>query len=231
MLTLIRNALTRLILPVAWSRINDHPARTLKKFGDTEADSGWQYLQALEHADDHGLKRMLFSNVMEEYRHADYFFAAAHQLASSRLHSAAVARKRLVNERSDMPYFLAYAHECERSIHGQFDSFAEASRLPAVSEVFRRICADEKDHEVEAFDFLVKHVGSESIARRFVVRAKLSRMYEAWMRGSERIGDAMFGLVLSLVFFSFGPFLVRRATVSSQHRVEGVEDRSALHAR
>jgi rubrerythrin len=211
MFTTLRNSITRLVLPIVWGRSSDHAARTLKRFGDTESDSGWQYLQAIEHTDDDALKRMLFSNVLEEYRHSDYFYGAAHQLASSRLHSPPCARTRLVKAPSDMAYFLAYAHECEHSIHGQFDAFASACHLPAVSDVFRRICADEEDHEAQAHDFLLQAVGGEkSRARNMVFKAKRARLYEAWMRGSQRMGDVTFGTLLSIVFFAFGPLVASR---------------------
>ena len=211
MFTAIRNGITRLVLPVVWARSNDHAARTLKRFGDTESDSGWQYLQAIEHTDDDQLKRMLFSNVLEEYRHSDYFYHAAHQLATQRLRSTPTARTRLVQDSKDIAYFLAYAHECEHSIHGQFNAFASACRQPAVSDVFHRICADEEDHKVQAYDFLTKAVdGSTNRARWMVFRAKSARFYESWMRGSQRIGDITFGMILSVVFFIFGPLLASR---------------------
>lgn len=222
MITLVKNTLTRLLLPIAWSRGPDHPARTLKRFGDTESDSGWQYLQALQHTDDPGLKRMLFSNVMEEFRHADYFYGAAHQLARERLHSAAQARTPLVQAPKDLPYFLAYAHECERSVHEQFDAYAGACSLPEVADVFRRICSDEEDHEAQAHAFLCEQVGSAGVARRLVWKAKATRLYEAWMRGSQRMGDVMFGVMLSAVFFAFGPLLARRPAA--------VADREAVRA-
>ena len=216
MFTAIRNAITRLVLPIAWGRSSDHAARTLKRFGDTESDSGWQYLKAIEHTQDDELKRMLFSNVLEEYRHSDYFYGAAHQLATQRLHSTPAARSRLVQGPQDMAYFLAYAHECEHSIHGQFDAFASACRLPAVSDVFRRISADEEDHEAQAHDFLTQAVdGSARRARWMVFKAKAARGYEAWMRGTHRMGDVTFGVLLSVVFFAFGPLVAQRQARAS----------------
>ncbi|WP_374674251.1 hypothetical protein [Ideonella sp.] len=206
MLTSIRNCTIRWLLPLAWRHHPGRAALALRRFGDTEADSGWQYLCALGHAQDPALQRMLFSNVLEELRHADYFLAAAHQLATRRLHLPAAARQRLVRSPADLPYFLAYAHECERSIHGQFDAFAAACHMPEVAEVFRRISEDEQTHESEALGFLHRSMGEEvAVVRRWVRRAKWARLYEAWMRGSQRMGDAMFGLVLSAVFFAFGP--------------------------
>lgn len=218
MFTAIRNGITRLMLPVVWACSSDHAARALKRFGDTESDSGWQYLQAIEHTDDNQLKRMLFSNVLEEYRHSDYFYCAAYQLATQRLHSTHAARTRLVQTPKGMAYFLAYAHECEHSIHGQFDTFALVCRLPAVATVFRRICADEEDHKAQAHDFLTQAVdGSIFRTRWMVLRAKAARFYESWMRASQRIGDVTFGVLLSIVFFAFGPLLTHRKPRATGH--------------
>ncbi len=210
MLTFIRNAVTRIALPIFWRHSQGHAAATLKQFGETEFDSGWQYLNAMEHAQSVKLRQMLFENVLEEFRHSDYFLGAAHTLATSRLQGIARARLPLVQTASDLPFFLAYAHLAEKSIHDQFDVFAKACHLPAVSDVFHKICNDEAEHEAEARTLLEETAESPRQARGLVLRAKLKRAYETWMRGSQHIGDFMFSAVLSLIFLVYGPFMSRR---------------------
>ena len=216
MFTSVRNAITRLVMPVLWRRDPEHASRMLKNFAETEFDSGWQYLNALAHTSDPSVRRMLFSNVLEEFRHSDYFSQAAHMLASRRLRSPAQSRTTLVKAPSDLPAFLAYAHESERAIHQQFATYAKSCSFPAVSEVFLRICDDEEDHHVEAKDSLSSVVGSSSSVRRLVLRARAKRALEAWTRGSKRVGDTIFYLLLSAVFFAFGPFLGRRKALATK---------------
>lgn len=209
MFTFIRNAVTRVALPFFWRRSPAHAASTLKQFGETEFDSGWQYLNAMAYTDNVRLRQMLFENVLEEFRHSDYFLGAAHTLATSRLQGVAQARLPLVQASDDLPLFLAYAHQSEKSIHDQFDVFAKSCHLPAVTDVFNRICGDEAEHEVEARTLLEEIIGSAKSAGKLIRKAKLKRAYEAWMRGSQHIGDFMFSIVLTTTFLIYGPLVGR----------------------
>lgn len=202
-----RALLVRTLVPSRWSGHPDRVAATLKRFGDVESDSAWQYLQALEVCSDPAVRRMLFENVLEEFKHADYFYGAAHALATERLRSPEQRRTLLTERPDDLPRFLAYAHVSEEAIHGQFDSYARACRLPAVAKVFRDISEDEASHGCETQACLRRLVGSDRAAARAVRRARGRRLYEAWMRSAARLGDVTFYPLLGLVFFIFGPLL------------------------
>jgi hypothetical protein len=209
MLSSFRALLVRLLVPARWGSDPGHAARALKRFGDVEADSAWQYLCALDHCRDTAVRRMLFENVLEEFKHADAFYGAAHTLATQRLHGGDQRRTCLTAGPSDLPRFLAYAHVCEEAIHGQFDSYASACHLPAVSQVFRDISADEATHGSETLRHLERLAGSPAAAQRQLVRARLQRVYEAWMRFAARLGNVTFYPVLALLFFAFGALLRR----------------------
>jgi hypothetical protein len=209
MISSFRAFLVRLLVPARWGSDAGHVARTLKRFGDVEADSAWQYLCALDHCSDTGVRRTLFENVLEEFKHADAFYGAAHSLATHRLHGDNQRRTCLTARPTDLPRFLAYAHVCEEAIHGQFDSYASACRLPAVSQVFRDISADEATHGSETLLHLERLAGSPGAARRALIVARLQRFYEAWMRFAARLGDITFYPVLALLFFVFGGALRR----------------------
>lgn len=202
-----RAVLVRSLVPSRWAANPDRAARSLKRFGDVEADSGWQYLHAIGVCKDHDLKRMLFENVLEEFKHADYFYGAAHSLATNRIRGSEERRTVLVNSGSDLPAFLAYANVCETAIHTQFDSYAAACTIPEVSKVFRDISADEESHGAETYEHLRRLLGNREGARWAMLKARGQRLYEAWMRGSAMIGNLTFYPVLGLLFFLFGPFL------------------------
>lgn len=205
MSTTLSNAVTRLMLPLVWGRRPDHAARALRRFARTEADSGWQYLRAIEHAQDPGLRRMLFHQVLEEYRHADHFHGVAGRLAVRRDEGGQGARRPLVRSAADLAGFLACAHVCEGRIHSQFRAFAQACRIPEVSEVFLRVRADEQGHEASALSQL-RHLldGHAGRVRTKVLAARASCLHDTWMRGARRIGDAVFGLLLTALFLGFG---------------------------
>ena len=209
MFSSFRALLVRILVPARWGSDPGHAARTLKRFGDVEADSAWQYLCALDHCRDTAVRRTLFENVLEEFKHADAFYGAAHSLATQRLRGDEQRRTRLTAQPADLPRFLAYAHVCEEAIHGQFDSYASACGLPAVSQVFRDISADEATHGSETLLHLERLAGSSGAARRALIRARLQRLYEAWMRFAARLGNVTFYPVLALLFFVFGGVLRR----------------------
>lgn len=199
--------LVRAFVPSRWSRHPNRVATTLKRFSDVEADSAWQYLRALDVCRDTSARRMLFENVLEEFKHADYFSGAAHQLATERLRSSTQGRTLLASSAADVPAFLAYAHVCEEAIHTQFDSYAQACNIPEVSTVFRDISDDEASHGNETLEYLRRLAGGDAQARRAILAARLRRAYEAWMRLSARMGTLTFYPLLVALFFAFGPLL------------------------
>lgn len=207
----VRAFVVRTVVPSRWSNDPDRAARALKRFGDVEADSAWQYMQAIRECDDRALKRMLFENVLEEFRHADYFHNAAHAMATRRILGLQQRRTVLVDGAGDLPGFLAYAHVCEDAIHSQFDSYASACRQPGIVKVFRDISADEASHGSETYEHLTRLVGSTGRARWRTFKARCQRFYEGWMRGTAHLGNVTFFPLLGLIFFLFGPFLKRSA--------------------
>lgn len=206
--THLRNAVTRALLPLSWRIDAQHAARTLKRFSEVEFDSAWQYLNALGHTETPKMQLMLFENLLEEMEHSDGFLEVAHQLARERFQGGSGARSVLVKSADDIPYFLAFAHESEKSICAQFNGYARAcSHLPAAAEVFRGIAIDEAKHEREARASLLAAVGSETTVRRLVWQVKFKKAYASWLRGSRHIGDAIFALWLGAVYLLFGPLL------------------------
>lgn len=201
----LRSLTTRLLLPLSWRRDDQHVAQTLKRFSDVEFDSAWQYLNAMKHVPQPAVQRLLFENLLEEMEHADAFLALSHGLARQRIAGEQAARVALVDSAEDIPYFLAYAHESERSIALQFDGYARAcGRRDAVADVFRSIALDETTHEQNARASLVALIGDEAAARRLHLKVKFARTWQSWTRGSKRIGDVLFALIVGTVFVGAG---------------------------
>lgn len=207
----IRGFTVRTLMPLAWRMNSQRAATALKRFSDTEADSAWQYLRAMLVADDVQLKRMLFENVLEELRHSDYFNDVRRGLPAGRTSLPTNERLRLVHTIADLPYFLAYAHECERSIHDQFDAYARACNIKEVSSVFRSIQEDEKEHESQAAQFLVSTTSIKG-ARWLNLKVKIVRKKEAYLRSSRLVSDITLGVVLRTIFILYGAvFLLFRS--------------------
>lgn len=207
MQALARRVAIRMMMPHAWRHDPRRAAVALKRFGDTEADSAWQYFQAIGMTQDAGLQSMLLRNVLEELRHAELFYTTAHEVAQARLQSPPAERMRLVDSPSGMAYFLAYVQESERVVHGEFEAYAAACSLPTVSQVFGRIAADEERHESEAGYFLDERAASPRHGRWLRVRARMQRQYESLVRASRRAGGHVFGAILTLVYLTYGALL------------------------
>lgn len=230
-----RGILTRLILPLTWRTSRRHAAKVLRRFSEVEFDSAWQYLNAMTCIQEPKIQLMLFENVLEEMSHADAFADVAHMLADQQSHDVQESRTVMVKDASGIPYFLACAHESERAICVQFDGFARASRrIPEVSSVFRSISIDEQKHEREARLSLEVLIGDKRRAASLVAKARNKRIYQSFLRASQRFGDLVFAFCFGLVYFSFGPLLrhyckrllaTRPAPVSDQglsaHHVRG----------
>jgi rubrerythrin len=201
---LLRKLAVRALLPRAWGQDHHRAAVSLKRFGDVEADSAWQYHQALSCSKDTELKRMLFANMLEELDHADRFYGVAHNLSTQRLRTPDEQRLQLIEREDDLAFFLAYTHLSEKEIHGQFDNYAKVCGIKEVANIFHGIQDDEAGHESEARRFLVQVAGSDSAANGLIRRARLRRFKEAWLRASQSIGQVMFFVILSSVFMLFG---------------------------
>jgi rubrerythrin len=220
--TRLRMAATRLMLPVTWRWNSDRAAGALKQFSEVEFDSAWQYLNAMSYTDNPDVQMALFENVLEEMEHSDAFRRLAYGLATVRLRRSYASRMPLVSEASHIPGFLAFAHESERAICTQFKGFSRACRFePRVMAVFQSIVVDEEGHEAGARSLLETLLEDRKHARRMIFRARVSRAYQSWLRGSQRIGDAMFRLFLSTVFFACGFFFVGTCRRRLRYRVDG----------
>ncbi|WP_434628059.1 hypothetical protein [Chromobacterium sp. CV08] len=208
MTILLRKLITAVALPIRWRRDRQHAAETLKAFSEIEFDSAWQYLNAIRYVDQPEIQLMLFGNCLEEMEHSDKFLNAAHKLASARMGGHSLARKELVRKPNDVPYFLAFAHDSERSIATQFKGYARAcGKFSDAAAVFNDIAIDEEKHEREARSSLVSAVGSERTARWLIFKVKLSKAYSGWMRVSKKLGDMIFAAWLGVIFLLFGSLL------------------------
>jgi hypothetical protein len=201
----LRRIVTRVLLPLSWHRDDHCVALTLKKFSEVEFDSAWQYFNAMKHAEDPALQRILFGNFMEEMEHADAFLSLSHDLALRRFARKQESRSVLVKSADDIPYFLAFAHESERSIATQFDGYALASgHRGSVADAFRKISSDEITHGEGAHSSLVALVGNRARARRLIWRVKLSKLWQAWVRATRYVGDGTSTLLIATVYLLAG---------------------------
>jgi rubrerythrin len=214
---------TLILMPLAWRLSATRVGSTMAQFAETEADSAWQYLMALQASDNADLRKILFKNFLEELDHADRFRTLANRFPGS-LHRGTMERRVLVVTEEDVLAFLAYAHLSELHVAGRFEAYATASLEPEIAQVFREIVEEEGEHHTQTWHELIRLAGSEAKAKRFVQRAKRQKLKETWIRFGHKIGDTTNQTLLALLYLIFAPLfaqLCQRRMVRPDGEVAG----------
>ncbi len=209
MLSMIRRALIRILLPLSWARSRDRVAKSLLRFSHTEADSAWQFLRAAEILESQEHRTTMIANALEELEHAGLFYEAARKYAKQPLPLGTFERKALVSQEADLINFLAYTYIGEQQIHIEFETYSKVTQKAYVGDVFQSIREDEAGHEDSAYKLLVALQPSRRLLRLALLRARLRRAYRDWMRFSETLGDALSWFWLSLIYYCLAPWVVR----------------------
>jgi rubrerythrin len=187
-------------------------ARNLLRFAETEAEGGRDLVRAAESTKDPVLRRRFILHARDEQRHADIFrrrgVAILRALpASSRglkpvewltpgergLDDLQVAKE------SDAS-LLAFLHLSEKSAAQDFATYRDLLKKdPATQTVFDEIIRDETLHMTYTIAQLIR------IAPRtkgwMLWRARLSRLWKAYLRIAGAIAGLVSGVVLTVVYF------------------------------
>lgn len=208
---LFRRAAIRVLLPPLWRPSPDRMADRLASFAAIEADSAWQFLHALDAVADPERRVDLFNNALEEVHHAALFERAARAYATRPPAVAPDERVPIYDPAQGLLPFLAYAYVGEKDVLDQFEAYHAAVGPGAAREAFQSAMGDEADHVELAMALLRELFGSEAAIRAQVRRIRRRRAWESWLRFSKRLGEFSTGLLLSVVYFAFGPLGVLSA--------------------
>jgi hypothetical protein len=185
----------------------DSLSKTLLRFSQVEADSGWQLLQVLPQLENARSRAHFFHNALEEEHHAWLFAQLAQRYARFPLPLQRDGRLSLYVPGEDLDQFRAYHAVAEKQAYDDFVAYAAAIRDPRVRDVFERIREDEEGHHEGAIDAWAAAGEARGRVRSLLRRARIRRYYEAWLRGSRRLAALTSGLVLAFLYLAAGPFL------------------------
>ena len=209
MFVFLRRLVIRTAMPMSWRLRRGRAAAALSEFAATEADSGWQFLRAMDCLPSPAHRALMFHNLLEEREHAAGFDALVKALPGGGAERAPAPREALLTGEADLPEFLAYAYAGELDISLEFGSFARAAgSVPAARALFDAIRVDEDGHHHTLWRALQEAVPDEAEAQALVRKARRRRIWKVWLKFSKRIGDAFLGLWLTLVYAVFGLLLV-----------------------
>ncbi len=200
-------------------------ARKLLDFAETEADGGRDLVQAAELTQDPLLRRLYLLHAADEERHASLFRSRGTALrrglpapegASLQLNWISPGERGLddlrVHNECDAS-LLAFLHLSEKAAAAHFAAYAEVLQGdPQTGAVFREILHDETFH----MNYTLAQLTRVAPRQRgiFLWRARLSRLWKAYLRIMSGIAGILGTIVLTLQYFILLPpfaFLARRA--------------------
>jgi hypothetical protein len=199
-------------------------ARLLLRFAETEADGGRDLVRAAETTSDPVLRRLYLRHAADERRHADLLRARGRTLmrASPASGGASVAPAAVpgghglddldVRQETDGA-LLAFLHVSEKTAVVDLAVHRDLLRDdPATRAVFEQILRDEEFHVNYTLAQLARV--SPRHHRRLLWRARLKRLWRAYLRVAAALGGALGSLVLIVLYFVLLPafaLLARRA--------------------
>jgi hypothetical protein len=203
----LRRIAVRVFIPINWRISRQRIALSLRRFSEVEADSAWQMLAALDNVTDPDFRAELFNNALEEVHHAYLFSGLARKYEERLTGSAPQERRQLFNPMEGLVTFEAHHFVGESDVYCDFLAYAAASPYVDIRERFMAIRGDEEEHQKLAYAELVRQCGSDGAARRLIMKVRLGRAWEGWVRASKKVGDLFSTAVLMGIYFTFGMLL------------------------
>jgi len=206
-----RRLAIRTMIPLVWRISKNRAPRTLQRFATTEADSAWQFLYALDAAEDIELRKELFNNALEEVHHASEFERMSIECSTTLVHKTKPERSAIYDPKKPFAHFLAYVYVGESDVYQQFSAYSAAVREALTGErkarnFFDEAKEDEDGHLNLAKRALIKEFGSRRLAEKEVLKIRFKRGYETWLRGSKKIGEFSTSIILMFIYFVTSPF-------------------------
>jgi hypothetical protein len=236
-------AFDRLLAPVhhlIW-RNPERRVQKLLRFGETETDGGRDLLRAAELTRDPLLRRLYLVHAVDEHRHGTLFrgraaamylecggHAAATTAAAWPPHSTHGLDDLDVQRESDET-MLAFLHVAERSAASRFAVYRNVLRAdPATQSIFDDILHDEMFHMNYTLTQLVRVSPQRHRAKLW--RARLIRLWNAYLRVASALAGVIGGALLTVQYFVILPafaLLSKRAAAREGEGWRAVAPRDA----
>lgn len=205
-------------------------ARKLLQFSQVEADGGRDLVRAAELTRDPLLRHRFFVHARDEARHAELFRARGLALRSALDQGACASAMGnwlapgerglddLRVEDEDEGSLLAFIHLSESRAARDFaDYCAVLAHDPPTRAVFEQILHDEEFHMRYSRTELERIAPAR--ARRLLWKARMRRLWKAYLRMAMAIAGLMAGIILFLQYFILLPpfaLLAKRAARREQ---------------
>jgi rubrerythrin len=204
----------------------------LLRFAEVEADGGRDLVRAAELTGDPRLRRLYLRHARDEQRHADIFHRRGIELLRERSGTdgdgwqadwLAPGERGLddvqIERDGDAP-FLAFLHLSEQSAARQFATYEKAvGGDESTRDVFGRILRDEEFHMNYTRAELARV--SPDRQRSILWRARLGRLWKAYLRFAVGLAGLIGGVLLTLQYFILLPPFAWAAKRAARREPQG----------
>lgn len=206
----VLNLLTRLrmwlVVRLLW-RSPSRLASVVRGFQATEADGVWHLHRGIRRTHDPKRRAILFTHSLEEESHAEEFGRLYSSLADRPGAPAYYERHDLLPPAAPLWKSLAYVHVGEEDATDRFRHLQHVLPESPLKTSLARIVADEATHVDLTHDMLVAMGASERDIRSEVLRVRLGRAWENWLRAGKRVVDVIATVLLSVAYVVVGAAL------------------------
>ena len=220
-------AFDRMLTPLHRWIWSDAERRVLKllRFGETETDGGRDILRAAEVTSDPLLRRLYLEHAIDEFRHGVMFRRRATALLSALppgstsgfqgdwLAPGGHGLDDLQVDNESDETMLAFLHLSEKAAASRFTVYRDVMQHdPPTRAVFEEILHDETFHMNYTLTQLAR-VAPEN-HRRHLWRARLSRLWKAYLRLATTLAGMLGSILLTIQYFVLLPpfaWLAKRA--------------------
>jgi len=223
----------RILAPIhrwIWSDAGRRVQKLLR-FGETEIDGGRDILRAAELTSDPLLRRLYLLHATDEHRHGLLFRKrASAMLRSDRAPaepgfeveraSAGHGLDDLEVDRETDDAMLAFLHISEKAAASRFAVYRDVlDSDPATRAIFEEILRDEVFHMNYTFTQLVRVSPKRHV--RQIWRARLTRLWKAYLRLATALAGVIGGAILLLQYFVVLPLFALFAKRAARHDAAG----------
>ena len=197
----------RLAVSVGWPTAPARVGEVIRGFQSTEADGVWHLYRGLRTISDPRERAIVFGHCLEEEAHADAFVRVYRHYGPRVFTASHFERKPIY--RDDQPAWktLAFVHVGEVDATQRFRLLRAALPEGPLKECLATVVDDEEGHVDLTHDMLKRMGATDGAIRREIVRVRLRRLWEGWLRAGRRIVDGLATAMLSMVYYAFGLFL------------------------
>ena len=205
-----RHLVIRWLLPRTWKLDENQKTRVLLEFAQTELDSAWQSVYALQRVKQPKLRALLFMHAFEELFHSDLFSQMAKRKSRAIPVFPLTRREPLlpldVPDLKASTEFFAFLAIGESEIQRDFGEYERAIPDPDVRALFGKIRRDEEYHAKDSSEALSRLTAEAGLPLGRIRLRHLGAL--AWKRYVSLMGKVGTVPMTLLLFVAWALFAV-----------------------